>query len=216
MFVLILTVFFSLLFSCPSEAQVLVFTGTFDPPHAGHREILDQAIERVSPKYIFVNPGPTDHKPEARPLAVRMEMTRDLFLKDSRIDFPPLEVAQAFWKKEDDRAMQRLGELFPGEELYRVVGIDRLEWETAESIREAPYKFLVSTRSQDINLPPEVQELLGERVLFLPEPELKISSTLMRRQFTQGVRPTEVSPSVFKIFMDYTRGPIVFCSWIFK
>ncbi len=201
-------------FAC--GAQLLVYTGTFDPPHQGHRNVLTQAMEMVDARQAFVNPGPTDHKPSASPLELRMQMTEQAFLDIPRVEIPPLEVSEAFWDREDNRAIERLKALFPGEEIFRVVGTDRLAWETAETIREAPYKFLVSIRTADSELPEELRPLLNRRIFILPPPELTISSTLMRQQIAENIRPTYLDREVFTTYVRHRARRASQCRLVFQ
>ncbi len=207
---------YSWLWSITCWGQVLVYTGTFDPPHQGHRNVLTQAMDMVDARQAFVNPGPTDHKPLASPLELRMQMTEQAFLDIPRVEIPPHEVSEAFWDRQDNRAIERLKSMYPGEEIYRVVGTDRLAWETAETIRQAPYKFLVSIRSAESELPEDLRPLLNRRIFILPPPELTISSTLMRQQIAENIRPTYVNKMVFSTYVRYRLRQLPNCRLVFQ
>ena len=55
--------------------KLLVFGGAFDPPHAGHRELLKVAAEKTEADEILVIPTALPpHKKEKTPFSYRFEM----------------------------------------------------------------------------------------------------------------------------------------------
>lgn len=108
--------------------KILLFGGTFDPPHNGHMHNLEAAIEAVRPDKVIVMPaGVPPHKaPSTTPGDRRLAMC-ECFKAVS----PLVEISDWELKQEGDsytvQTLQMLRETYPGAELYLSIGSDMLE-----------------------------------------------------------------------------------------
>ena len=116
--------------------KLLLYGGTFDPPHNGHLNNLRAAAGRVRPDLVVVMPaGVPPHKAaSATPAALRLEMCRCFYALEGTPGLPRLtvsdwEVCQA---REGRRnytvlTLEMLAARCPGATLYLTVGSDMLE-----------------------------------------------------------------------------------------
>lgn len=113
--------------------RILLFGGTFDPPHNGHINNLRAAAEAVRPDLVIVMPaGIPPHKAaSATPGAVRLAMCR--CFADA---LPGIPVEVSGWEIEQAaggarsytvNTMRMLRQKYPGAHLYLAVGTDMLE-----------------------------------------------------------------------------------------
>ena len=82
--------------------KVLLYGGTFDPPHGGHLNLLQGAVRAVQPDRVIVMPaGIPPHKAaSATPAALRLEMCRCFAALEgepglARIEVSDWEIGQA-------------------------------------------------------------------------------------------------------------------------
>ena len=75
--------------------KVLLYGGTFDPPHNGHLNNLRAAAGRVRPDHVVVMPaGVPPHKAASTtPAALRLEMCRCFYALEGSPDIPSLTVS---------------------------------------------------------------------------------------------------------------------------
>ena len=75
--------------------KVLLYGGTFDPPHNGHLNNLQAAAERVRPDQVVVMPaGVPPHKAaSSTPAALRLEMCRCFYALEGTPYLPRIMVS---------------------------------------------------------------------------------------------------------------------------
>ena len=116
--------------------KVLLYGGTFDPPHNGHLNNLRAAAARVQPDKVVVMPAglsPFKQKTSA-PGALRLEMCSCFHALEEDADtIPQLEVSG--WEIEQAAAgnrnytvltVEKLARDYPGAQLYLAIGSDML------------------------------------------------------------------------------------------
>ena len=116
--------------------KVLLYGGTFDPPHNGHLNNLRAAAARVQPDKVVVMPAglsPFKQKTSA-PGALRLEMCSCFHALEEDADtIPRLEVSG--WEIEQAAAgnrnytvltVEKLARENPGAQLYLAIGSDML------------------------------------------------------------------------------------------
>ena len=116
--------------------KVLLYGGTFDPPHNGHLNNLRAAAARVQPDKVVVMPAglsPFKQKTSASG-ALRLEMCSCFHALEEDADtIPQLEVSG--WEIEQAAAgnrnytvltVEKLARDYPGAQLYLAIGSDML------------------------------------------------------------------------------------------
>ena len=108
-------------------ARLLLYGGTFDPPHVGHLNNLRAAIQAVGPDKVVVMPaGTPPHKAaSATPGAVRLAMCRCFAAIDPRIEVSGWEIEQG-GRSYTVHTLEMLQDRWPGAQLFLAVGSDML------------------------------------------------------------------------------------------
>ena len=77
--------------------RIIVFGGTFDPPHNGHVTLLENAVRAVKPDKVLVIPtGVPPHKNGGNtPAAVRLEMCRCFMSVFPKVQLDETEIHRA-------------------------------------------------------------------------------------------------------------------------
>ena len=183
--------------------KVLLYGGTFDPPHNGHLNNLRAAAARVQPDKVVVMPAglsPFKQKTSA-PGALRLEMCSCFHALEEDADtIPQLEVSG--WEIEQAAAgnrnytvltVEKLARDYPGAQLYLAIGSDMLlsfeGWHRWQDILRIAR---VVVTSRDIGDAPALHakaKLLdpsGGRILFAPVQALPMSSSQLRARLAAG------------------------------
>ncbi|MBQ8893579.1 MAG: bis(5'-nucleosyl)-tetraphosphatase (symmetrical) YqeK [Clostridia bacterium] len=120
--------------------KILIFGGTFDPPHKGHRHLLRTALQQeqfdrvlIIPSYI---PPHKDHKP-ALSFEVRKEVIRDFFGEIPGMEILDLEQKRGGRSYTID-TVKTLREENPEDTLYLLIGSDMFlsfhQWYCADQL----------------------------------------------------------------------------------
>ena len=162
-----------------TPARLLLYGGTFDPPHNGHLNNLRAAAGRVLPDLTVVMPaGVPPHKAaSATPAALRLEMCRCFAGLQGLPGLPRVTVSD--WEiRQGGRSytvhtLEMLRERFPGAELYLSVGSDMLlgfqKWRRWQDILQMADLVVESRRPGDeaaLHQAAETLQAAGGRVLF--------------------------------------------------
>lgn len=188
-----------------------ILGGSFDPIHNGHtwlaKDVWQQlGLERV----IFVPAYVAPHKigQSFATAEDRLAMTR-LAVQD----VPYFSVSDVEIKKEGIsytfETLRLLQQQYPGQEMYFIVGADSVPqldtWHEIEEIFQR-VKFAVAYRSGYEKDIAEAKSRFGknaERLVMLPTPEYKVSSTLVRDSIERGLPLTGlVAPLVEKYIKE--------------
>ena len=168
--------------------KLLLFGGTFDPPHNGHMRLLQSAIDAVQPDKVVVMPaGIPPHKAaSATPASLRLTMCQC---------FAPLhpDLAVSDWeigrggKNYTIDTVRMLEERYPGAEIFLSVGSDMLttftQWREWQSLLQKTTLVVQSRYSGDAaSLAAAAQNLeaAGGRVIFAHAPVLQAASSDVR------------------------------------
>ena len=168
--------------------KLLLFGGTFDPPHNGHMRLLQSAIDAVQPDKVVVMPaGIPPHKAaSATPASLRLTMCQC---------FAPLhpDLAVSDWeigrggKNYTIDTVRMLEERYPGAEIFLSVGSDMLttftQWRGWQSLLQKTTLVVQSRYSGDAaSLAAAARDLeaAGGRVVFAHAPVLQAASSDVR------------------------------------
>lgn len=183
--------------------KVLLYGGTFDPPHNGHLNNLRAAAARVQPDKVVVMPAglsPFKQKTSA-PGALRLEMCSCFHALEEGMDaIPQLEVSG--WEIEQAAAgnrnytvltVEKLARENPGAQLYLAIGSDMLlsfdGWHRWQDILRLAR---VVVTSRDIGDAPALHakakqlDPSGGRILFAPVQALPMASSQLRARLAAG------------------------------
>ena len=155
--------------------KVLLYGGTFDPPHNGHMNNLRAALERVQPDRAIVMPaGIPPHKAaSATPGPVRLAMCACFTALSPVVEVSDWEIRQG-GRSYTVHTLEMLRERFPGAELYLSVGSDMLQM--ADLVVE-------SRRPGDeaaLHQAAETLQAAGGRVLFAHAESYPCASSALR------------------------------------
>ncbi len=184
--------------------RILLYGGTFDPPHNGHLNNIRAAAARVCPDLVVVMPaGLSPFKQKtAAPAALRLEMCRcfGALAQQSSGGIPRLEVSG--WEMEQAQqgkrnysvlTLEMLRSTYPGAELYLAVGSDMLlsfdGWHRWQDILRIAHLVVVSRNiGDDPMLHAKASELdpAGDRILFAPVEALPMASSQLRARLQAG------------------------------
>lgn len=184
--------------------KILLYGGTFDPPHYGHLNNLRAAASRVQPDEIVVMPaGVSPFKQmSATPGALRAEMCGCFAeaVQGPRAAARALHVST--WEIEQAAAGRRnytvltlemLARQYPGAELYLAIGSDMLlsfdGWHRWQEILRLAHLVVTSRNTGDIPALQAKAERLdpgGSRVLFAPVTALPMASSDIRARLAGG------------------------------
>ena len=182
--------------------RLLLYGGTFDPPHNGHLNNLRAAAARVRPDRVVVMPaGLSPFKQStAAPGSARVEMCACFRALEAEGTVPALcvsgwEVEQAALGRRNYTVLtvEKLARDSPGAQLYLAIGSDMLlsfeGWHRWQDILRIAR---VVVTSRDIGDAPALHakaKLLdpsGGRILFAPVQALPMASSQLRARLAAG------------------------------
>ena len=196
--------------------KLLLYGGTFDPPHYGHLNNLRAAAARVAPDQVVVMPAgasPFKHTSPTPP-ALRAEMCGCFAaLAEERAG---LEVKVSCWEMEQAAqgrrnytilTLEMLAAGFPGAEIYLAIGSDMLlsfdGWYRWQDILRLARLVVTSRNVGDDPLLHEKAKQLdatGARILFAPVEALPMASSALRARLAAGERcENELPPLVRRV-----------------
>ena len=182
--------------------KILLYGGSFDPPHNGHLNNLRAAADRVHPDKIVVMPAGTSPFKQGTNAsgALRLEMCRCFAVLAQEPGMPPLEVsgwevaqAAAGSRNYTVLTLEMLARENPGAILYLAIGSDMLlsfdEWHRWEEILRLARLVVVSRNiGDDPALHAKAKELdpTGGRILFAAIAALPMASSQLRERLAAG------------------------------
>ena len=196
--------------------KILLYGGTFDPPHYGHLNNLRAAASRVQPDEIVVMPaGVSPFKQmSATPGALRAEMCGCFVeaVQGPRAAARALHVST--WEIEQAAAGRRnytvltlemLARQYPGAELYLAIGSDMLlsfdGWHRWQDILRLAHLVVTSRNAGDApELCAKARQLdpAGQRILFAPVTALPMASSALRQRLAAGEDCAEELPEAVR------------------
>ncbi|MGD9559115.1 MAG: nicotinate (nicotinamide) nucleotide adenylyltransferase [Oscillospiraceae bacterium] len=178
----------------PAQEKVLLFGGSFDPPHQGHVNLLQNAIAAVRPARVLVIPsGTAPHKRASEtPAALRAQMCACF-----EPLFPALKVS-AIEMERGGRSytvdtVQALRTQWPTAQFYLSIGGDMLlsftTWHRYRALLDlATLVVQARTGAEQAALDKAAKALAqqGGRVLMAPGPVVPASSSAIRSALAAG------------------------------
>ena len=206
--------------------RLLLYGGTFDPPHNGHLNNLRAAAARVRPDRVVVMPaGLSPFKQStAAPGSARVEMCACFRALEAEGAVPALcvsgwevEQAEQGRKNYSVLTLEKLARENPGDELYLAIGSDMLlsfdGWHRWEDILRLAHLVVTSRNiGDDPALHAKARQLdaSGARILFAPVEALPMASSILRTRLAAGEEcENELPASVRRVIRReglYTKG----------
>ena len=168
--------------------KLLLFGGTFDPPHQGHINNLCAALALVQPDLALVMPaGTPPHKAaSATPGALRLEMCRCFEEISPVVQCSDWEICQG-GRSYTIQTLQMLHEKYPEARLYLSVGSDMLcsftAWRDWQGILRLATLVVQSREDGDaaaLHAAAAPLQAAGGTVLFATAPALHCASSEIR------------------------------------
>ena len=184
--------------------KILLYGGTFDPPHWGHINNLRAAMQAVQPDKVIVMPaGIPPHKAaSATPGSLRLQMCRCFLQLGEQVEISDWEISHE-GKSYTVNTLRMLHSTYPDAQLYLTVGSDMLTsfrtWREWQSILQLATLVVESREADDAAMLAEFAESLcgdGARIRFARAQPVPMSSSDIR----QGSAGAEaVPPEVWQI-----------------
>ena len=182
--------------------KILLYGGSFDPPHNGHLNNLRAAADRVRPDKIVVMPAGTSPFKQGTNAsgALRLEMCRCFCALAQEPGMPQLEVsgwevAQAAQGNRNYTVctLEMLARAYPGAALYLAIGSDMLlsfdAWHRWQDILHLA-RLVVTSRdigdAQALHTKAKQLDPAGGRILFAPVQALPMASSQLRARLAAG------------------------------
>ena len=107
--------------------KILLFGGTFDPPHKGHMNNLQAAMDCVQPDKVIVMPAgiPPHKKASTTDAALRLAMCQCFTALSPKVEVSDWEVRQG-GRNYSVNTVEMLHSRYPADSLYMCVGSDML------------------------------------------------------------------------------------------
>jgi nicotinate-nucleotide adenylyltransferase len=187
-----------------------VLGGTFDPVHAGHLVLAEQAREQLRLERVLWVPAGDPWRKAGETVSAaehRVAMVRLAIGGNETFEVSTAELDRPGPTYTVDTLHQLHGE-YAAEELYFLLGLDALHdlpnWhQPAELLRLA--LLGVAQRGDGHPYPEELERLLpglGERVRWVEMPRLDISGTELRRRASQGHTLRYLVPAAVEAYIQ--------------
>jgi nicotinate-nucleotide adenylyltransferase len=186
-----------------------ILGGTFDPPHAGHLILADEACSSLNlDRLLWVLTSKPPHKRSlpVTSLALRLQMLEAAIKGNPRFKLSRVDIDRTPPHFAVD-TLKILKDQYPGETLIYLLGEDSLrdlpKWHDPNGFLSAADGLGVMRRPGiDVNLLDLEQKLPGlhKKMVFIDAPLLEISSTRIRRMVAEnGAFRYYLLPAVYSI-----------------
>ncbi len=183
-----------------------ILGGTFDPIHIGHLILAEEAWYQLGlEKVLFVPAGDPPHKRHRAlsPVADRVAMIELAIADNPHLELSRIDVDRPGPHYTMEMVRLHLEQYGPGTDLYFLMGLDSLadlpNWYKPRQLVELCNLVALSRPDSGFHwdLLEEKMPSIRWRVIFLPMPELQISSHMIQQRTRQG-RPLryQVLPAV--------------------
>jgi len=180
--------------------RVGVYAGSFDPPHLGHRDLVERMRTEFDLDLVYVVPDRVTRYKDLQPLTHRVRMLELLFESVMGVRVPPPDLEAQLGEGEMWDVLQAVQRYHPGAQVFNIVGSDTLRWLAGlpPSNRPAGVTLLVNDRHDGTPLPASLD---NQQVLTIDDLDRGLSSTQIRGELAEQRQPTALPIQVF----DYIR-----------
>lgn len=187
--------------SVPTVKRVGVFLGSFNPPHAGHKAIVDRMKQEFGLDRVYVVPDHSTEYKQMQRLEDRNAMVAKAFANDPHVRLLDREMEQSIGKGEMWDVLRAVQRRHAGAEVFNIMGTDTFAWyqQLPAEQRTPGVSFLVNDRHEGVSLPDSFD---GKPVRAVRDLDRGLSSTKVRAQIKEGVTPAELDPSVWSYIQE--------------
>jgi len=173
---------------------IALFGGSFDPPHLGHKAIVNalnelECIDKIVVMPTFINPFKSS---SFAPAKLRLKWLKEAFKALKKVEVSSYEVSQNE-KVPTINTVEYLLETY--ENIYLVIGADNLRslkhWHRFDELSKKVI-FIVATREK-VEVPQEFITL---------EINEKISSSELRKRIDINYLPKEIAKEIIKYYKE--------------
>ena len=192
-----------------AKVNILLFGGSFDPPHKGHQNMLKLACAALAPQKVIVMPvyAPPHKALTVAPPALRLAMCKACFGTLPNVEISDFEINKNSSSYTIDTVDAIYGQ-YPKANVYLLIGSDMLQsfttWRNFEMLLETTTLVAFSRQKNDA-LAAQAEKLraLGGEVMLLSGEAVEVSSTQIRAAAATGADisafvPAEVEEIVKK------------------
>ncbi len=173
--------------------KMLIFGGSFDPPHIGHINLLKSAVEIVKPDEVMVIPsGMSPHKKNSETdWHIRSEMCESFYDVFSNMNISDIENKRS-GKSYTYDTICALKEIYPENEWYLCIGEDMLEsfvtWHRWQEVLSMATLVVMRRTEGDKDLTDvlETLEKAGGKVKLAQGAAVPASSSSIRNMVANG------------------------------
>lgn len=203
--------------------RVILYSGTFDPPHIGHVNLVQEALAQTNADGVFVIPNVTsDHKGSITDYQKRKHMTKLAFKDVKNVLISDLEIESAFMKADIDGVKEVIMKRYPEVEIIQVMGDDSYErFLKATNNRKLKQTSILVAKRVGSQWSPPSSAQTPVKVLNLVDSG--VSSSAIREKILTGFIPNSVSDDVKRYILqnklygyqcslpfDYHSWPLLF------
>lgn len=178
--------------------KTVVFGGTFDPPHEGHKNILKSIMAHGYDRAIVIPTKIPPHKireNQSDDFEKRFENTRSFFADMANVTVSDIENKRDGVSYTVD-TLTVLKELYPGDELFLLIGSDMLfsleKWRSVEKILSMATVISASRTKQDVSKVYEYKNYLEKKykcaIIIYDVNVLELSSTQLRSKTVSDIK----------------------------
>lgn len=198
--------------------RILLYGGTFDPPHNGHLHNLKLAAACVKPDKVVIMPaGVPPHKTaSATPAKLRLEMCDCFKTLAGSTNIPQVEIsdweicqAQKGKKNYSDTTVTMLAQKYPDAQIYMAVGSDMLlsfdGWHNWKHLLQNCVLVAVSRECDDFALLHTKAAQIdptGRHVVFAQGEALPMASSQLRAKMKNGESCANALPEVVQRILE--------------
>lgn len=185
-----------------APGKLLLYGGTFDPPHRGHMNNLCAVMEAVHPDKVLVMPaGIPPHKAASTTSAeLRLAMCGCFAAMDPRVEVSRWEIDRQ-GRSYTVNTLQMLRDTYPGTALYLALGSDMLLsftqwycWQTILALATLVVQSRAGGDSADLHAAADALKPWGGRVLFAHAVPVPCASSRIRSGLTDDDTLRRVLP----------------------
>lgn len=181
--------------------KVGVFLGSFNPPHAGHRAMVERMKQEHGLDLVYVIPDRSTAYKKLEAVELREQMVEALFEHDPSIKLaaPEGTASGEMWD-----VLEAVGKQHPGAQVFNMLGSDALRWWVTlpedTRAKAGNVEFLVNDRHDGGALPTEID---GRKVHLVTDLDAGLSSTAMREAIARGEKPDAINDETWALIKKH-------------